>query len=172
MLWSISVIQHHLKWFLDGLGPSFEQYWGTVGWRLWPTEHLQHFLPVFEIAAFWAKFASHLLRCFCGPMDSYSPIYILLKIWKLWRRDSVRLRLLETDTWHCLGYLFGTDLVKLSWRSRFKPCTSKFGDDLERVGDLVAILPIFIWGRRSVVRRLNFFVGLPTIFSSVCKGQL
>ena len=57
---------------------------------------------------------SHIYWCLCGLRGSYPPKCTLLQIWKLCRRDAIRLRLVEMDAWHCQGCLAGTDLVKLS----------------------------------------------------------
>ena len=43
------------------------------------------------------------------PQNIYWP-----KVQKVCRSEAIGLRLVETDTWHCLGYFAGTDLVKLS----------------------------------------------------------
>ena len=42
--------------------------------------------------------------------------------------DSVY-NVVETGTWHCQGYLAGTNLVKVSRRPMSKLCKSKFGDE-------------------------------------------
>ena len=45
---------------------------------------------------------------------------------KLCRSEAIGLSLVQTNTWHYLGYLAGTDPVKLSWRTRSK-LAKKFG---------------------------------------------
>ena len=71
ILGSISMIQKHLKWFLDGLSPGFVQYW-----NLWPPRKLAKFF-IFVIAAFSALMNGEICLTFievlCGLRDSHPP---------------------------------------------------------------------------------------------------
>ena len=79
----------------------------------------------------WRKFSNIYWSVFVGSGgSSYPPKNIVQKIWKLYSGEANRVRLVEADTWHCLAYLTGADLVKLSWRNSSKFC--KFGDRWER----------------------------------------
>ena len=56
---------------------------------------------------------------FCELWGLISPkIHITQNLKK--KSEAIRLRQVETDTWHCLAYLTGTDLIKLSRRNSSK----------------------------------------------------
>ena len=71
----------------------------------------------------WRKFSNIYWSVFVGSGgSSYPPKNIVQKIWKLYSGEANRVRLVEADTWHCLAYLTGADLVKLSWQNSSKLC--------------------------------------------------
>ena len=102
---------------------------------------------------------------------------------KLCRGEANGLRLVEADTWHCLGYLAGTDLVKHSWRTRSELCKTKFGDDMEGLSTPLASLPLFFlmkaWVATAIICKWNLltydcrhwkFPGVAKIKSSIAQN--
>ena len=74
----------------------------------------------FEISAFGALAEDEIcltfIEVFCGLRGAYPPNTYCQKF----ENCADGLQFESVESFHCLGYLAGTDLVKLSWRLRFK----------------------------------------------------
>ena len=109
------------KGFLDGLSQRFVQNGRCArieAGHYVVCDRLPKICKIFNRCIFsfggWQYFCFILLSRFCGLRDSYLPKYMLSEVSKLCSSEAIGLRLVETDTRHCLGYLAGTDFIKLS----------------------------------------------------------
>ena len=171
MLWSILVIQKQLKCFRDEQSPSIEENIRDVSMRRGGGENLPN-VSYFEIAAY-----SLLVDCFIFQRFYWGSFVCYVnsgaralhntswpKVDKLCQSKAIGHQLVETDRWHCPGYLTGAESVKLSWQTRSKLCKKKFVDDRDEVGDPLTSLSLFFWGCQS--RGTLFFSLVCQRFSS------
>ena len=72
------------------------------------------------------------------------------------------------DTWHCLGYLADTDLIKLSWRARSMLCKKGHGCGMTGSGLATPSESSFVLLGASIVR-LIFLAHLLRIFKLMLR---